>query len=473
MKLKAFTVLLVVAVALLSLNVGAAFAGAYETAFTTSITYQNVGAGSTTQLEVWFYESPGDTSPTIISRPNLASGAGTSLFIGGLTEISQGFRGTAIMVSDQPMVATLVQLPQGSATVKNRPLSNGFSQGTEDSLIATVLKNAFGGWYTVFSVQNVGNAATTANIKFYNTSAANVHSISQVLQPGAGYFVDTGTVGALGSTFNGSVVIETSGGSIISSAMELASGSGTGARAFEGLGEGGTKFYMPSALCNYAVPGGVTNTAYAIQNTNLSTSTNVTVTYSNGIFETKSIGPGAKASFTACSASGMPSNFLGSAIVESTNTDIIAIGKADGTGLSTAFVGVAMGASKVALPYVRWATDNNFWNGTQQRVYIAIQNVGGSTIPANTIQVKYIDRDGNVQGTHIINTALDPEKKANSNATNAGLSEFGVYAGGTQFGGGVIIEAPGYQISAIARVQSWVTATSQYAAEDYNSIDIP
>lgn len=476
MKLRVFTVLLIVAVSVLSLNVGAALAGAYETAFTTSITYQNVGAGSTTQLEVWFYDSPGDTSPTIITRPNLASGAGTSLFIGGLDQIAQGFRGTAIMVSDQPLVATLVQLPQGSATVKNRPLSNGFSSGTEDSLIATVLKNAFGGWYTVFSVQNVGNASTTANIKFYNTSATNVHTISQVLQPGAGYFVDTGTVGALGSTFNGSVVIETNGGSIISSAMELASGAGTGSRAFEGLGQGALKFYMPSALCNYGVPGGVTNTSYAIQNTNLSQSTNVTVLYSNGASETKNVGPGAKASFGACSASGMPSNFIGSAEITSDNTNapIIAVGKAAGVGLSTAYVGFSAGTSKVALPYVRWATDNNFWNGSQQRVNIAIQNVGTTDIPANSVTVQYIDRDGNVVGTHTINAAIPVGDKANSNATNAGLSEFGVYAGGTQFGGGAIVVGPnGSQLAAIARVASYVTATGERAGEDYNGIDIP
>ena len=178
MKFRVFSIFLILAVVAFGLNVGSAFAQAYDTAFTTSITYQNVGTAATTQLEVWFYESASDTSPTIIPRNNLNTGAGTSLYIGGLNQIAQGFRGTAILVSDQPLLATLVQLPQNSPSVKNRPLSNGFSSGSEDTLIPTVIKNAFGGaWYTIFSVQNVGPSATSVDIKFYNTSAANVHTI--------------------------------------------------------------------------------------------------------------------------------------------------------------------------------------------------------------------------------------------------------------------------------------------------------
>jgi hypothetical protein len=473
MKIKFFSAVLIIAVVMLGLNVGPAFAGAYSTAFTTSITYQNVGTLATTQLEVWFYDSPTDPAPTIVPRTNLNPGAGTSLYIGGLSEITQGFRGTAILVSDQPLVATLVQLPQGSDTVKNRPLSNGFSSGTEDSLIATILKNAFGGWYTILSVQNVGNADADVDIEFYDTSATLKHVIEQNIKPGAGLFVDTGLVSELGSSFNGSAVIKSYGGQIVSSAMELADGSGTGASAFEGFGSGAKKFYMPSALCNYQVTGGLTNTSYAVQNTSQSTTTDVTVTFSDGSFTIKTIGPGAKGSFSACDG-GVGSGFLGSAIVESTTTDVIAMGKAYGAGLSTAFGGSKGGTSKVALPYVRWATGTNYWNGFQQRVYIAIQNVGGGTIGANQITVEYIDRDGNVVGTHIISDSLAPEKKANSNATDAGLSEFGVYANGTQFGGGVIITGPsGSQLAAIARVSSYVPATGLQAGEDYNGIDTP
>ena len=368
------------------------------------------------------------------------------------------------------MVATLVQVPQGSTTIKNRPLSNGFSSGTANSLLATVTKNAFQQQqYTVFSVQNAGTSATDVAIKFYNTSATLVHTINTNLQPGAGYVVDAGSVSQLGATFNGSAVIESTGGSIVSSAMELYS-NGTGSNAFEGVGTGSMKFYMPSALCNFSAL--IQNTYYAVQNTSLTQSTTVTVTYSNGATQSTSIGPGAKASFTTCSATGMSSGFSGSATVESNTTNVIAVGKVAGGGLSTAYVGFSSGASKLALPYVRYGSNTNYNSGLVPRTYIAIQNVGTTTITDN-ILVKYIDRDGVVLGTHTITTDVPVAGKVNSNATNAGLVEFGYYGSG-QFGGGVIIEGPaGSQLAAVARVVTAVTVSASTAGEDYNGIAVP
>ncbi len=133
MKVRTITLLAVVAMLAAALVPGAAFAQAYTTSFTTSITYQNVGDASST-ITIKFYEDPSDTTPISIDRPDLAAGAGTSLFIGGLTDINEGFQGSAILESSEPILATLVQLPQNSTTVRNRPLSNGFSSGGGTSL---------------------------------------------------------------------------------------------------------------------------------------------------------------------------------------------------------------------------------------------------------------------------------------------------------------------------------------------------
>lgn len=470
MKLRLVTVLVILAIAFAGF-IPAAQAQAYATSYTTSITYQNVGTASTTALQVVFYALPTSTTPITIARPNLAPGAGTSLYIGSLSEISSGFRGSAVMSSDQPMLATLVQLPQGSTTVKNRPISNGFSDGAAQSLIASVLKNTFG-TTTVFSVQNVDSLTNNITIQFYNTSAALIHTITASIEPGAAFYVDAGLEAGLGASFNGSAVVtalrsDSSSGRIISSVMELEI-VGTGNKAFEGVASGSTTFYMPSALCQAF---GGTNTAYAVQNTSLTTATNVTVTYSNGATETQNIGPGAKKSFLACSATGMATGFNGSATVVSDTTPVVAIGKAYGLGLSTAFAGASSGSEKVGLPYVRWASDANWAAGTQQRVNLTIQNVGAATITGDII-VQYVDRDGVVVGTHTISTDLAVGAKANSNATNAGLTEFGVYAG-PQYGGGVLITAPaGSQIAVVARVSTQVSA-GVFASEDYNGMATP
>jgi hypothetical protein len=464
MKARTLAVLTILAliVAILPVSV---HAQAYTTSFITSVTYQNVGDGPA-DIVVEFYASPDTTTPITITRPQLAQGASTSLFVGSLSEITPPFRGSAVIRSNQPLLATMVQLPQGSTIVRNRPLSNGFAAGAPVALIATVLKNQFD-TTSIFSVQNAGDAPTTATFKFYNTSATLVHQFDQVIQPGAAYYVDAGQVAELGPSFNGSAVVESTG-SIVAGVMELST-TGANASAFEGVGQGATKVYMPSALCNAF---GGTNTAYAVQNTSLTEQTQVTVTYSNGVQDTKTIGPGAKASFLACNAPGMPSGFSGSATVESTVTPIIAIGKASGLGLSTAFVGASAGASQIALPYVRWANDANYAAGVQQRVFLTIQNIGDTDLPAGSVTVQYIDKFGAVQGTPHVLGAIPAGGKVNSNASNAGLTEFGVYPDGS-FGGGALVTGPaGSQLAVVARVSTQV-APGQFASEDYSGMPTP
>jgi len=246
-----------------------------------------------------------------------------------------------------------------------------------------------------------------------------------------------------------------------------------GLKAFEGVASGGLFFYMPSALCN--VFGGQ-NTSYAIQNTSLTTSTDVTVTYSisgGGVYsETKTIGAGAKASFIGCDV--MPQNTLGAAVVQSATTDVIAIGKTYGVGLSSAFNGVDVGYQKIALPYVRWATDANWAAGLGQRTFITIQNVGAALAEGDVITIEYRDYAGVLQGTHTYTVpagGLANGAKFNSNASEAGLDEFGYY--GSIFGGGAVITGPaGSNLTAVARV-STQTSPGFLVSEDYNSQPVP
>ena len=476
MKQKLFTLLLVMAVALGAVGIMPAAAQAYQTSFTTSITYQNVDTLQADAVQIYFYAAPDSTTPIIINRPALPAGAGTSLFIGSVTDISSGFRGSAIMLADRRLVATLVQVPQ-STTVKNRPLSNGFESGSPSILLATVLKNQFN-YTSVFSVQNTDTQMNNITVDFYNTSAVKVTTLTQAVQAGASYYVDAGQQAALGSSFNGSAVVtakradNVTDGSIVATVMELQT-NGTGASAFESVSGGGQTFYMPSALCNAF---GGYNSAYAVQNTNLTTPTSVTVTYSNGAHQTQSIGPGAKASFLGCSATGAVSGFSGSATITSTATDVVAIGKVSGLGVSSAFLGAESGTNKLALPYVRWS-QTQYDSGNRQRAFIAVQNVGGATIPANALSVKYYDKNGTLLATHTFNQTIAVGAKVNSNPyfnSAANMAEFGYYTDGT-FGGSAVVEctAASCEVVAIARVQSRVPASGETVGEDYNGIGIP
>lgn len=268
--------------------------------------------------------------------------------------------------------------------------------------------------------------------------------------------------------FNGSLQVfatkdeTTEGANVVASALEL-SITGTGAYAFEGASDFATTIYMPSALCKF---NGVQTSSYAVQNTTAG-NVDVTVEYAGGgTAGPVTLAAGAKQSFNACDVNA--SGYIGSAVITATG-DIVAMGKVFGGGLSTAFLGFNNGVAQVALPYVRWTTAHWF-DGTRQRAYIAIQNVGAS-LDAGEVTVKYYDKTGALVGTDTLG-AIAAGAKANSNAGNIGAAaaEFGYYTDGT-FGGSAIVEGPtGAQLAVIVRVQSRVGADS--VAEDYSGIAI-
>ena len=270
---------------------------------------------------------------------------------------------------------------------------------------------------------------------------------------------------------------------IVCSVSELGTSGGVSAyraKAFEGVAEAGTNFNISSALCD--VFGGQT-TAYAVTNASTTTATDVTVTYQpGGATETKNIGPGAKASFVACDR--VAAGFNGAATLSSTNAPVVAIAKKfkPSSIYETAFSGEADGADTLRMPYVRWAPDADFNNGTGQwqRAFIAIQNVGGS--PVNNVAVEYYDLDGNLVGTHTIASIGVGEKGASNpslmtltgslpqDAKNWFGNPIGnqASAGKSTWGGGAVVKGPaGSQLIGIASIAS--NPSSGAVQEDYNA----
>lgn len=487
--------------------VGSAFAQsttAYTTKFVTSITYQNVGSGPA-GIRIQFY-SENSGSPVSITLPSLNQNAGTSLAVGSINDpnLPSGFKGGAVLSSDQPVVATMVQVPVNS-NVRNRPLSNGFSPdaGAGDFLIPTVLKNAFN-TTTQFSVQNVDTAAADVTVRFINAdpNAGAIGSVKHTLTipglpAGSVKYVDAGTIAELGASFNGSATLTSVrtgsnpavAGKVVATALELET-AGIGASAFEGVvggsNGGSDTVYMPTAMCN-AFAGNTS--AYAVQNVAAAGGANasVTVTYSarpstnasaplETFTDTATIAPGAKQSFSGCAK--LPAGYTGSAVIKATGAKIVGIAKIVGGGLTTAAPGATGGASRLALPYVRWTTSfyvNPDPQGfRRQLTTLAIQNVGGATIPAGSITITYLDKNGaQVGSVHTINSDLADGAKVNSRPTDAGsaANEFGAYGDGT-FGGGAVVNcsAANCKLVVVARVQSSNGALN--AGEDYNGIPI-
>lgn len=471
--------LLALVLVLASVAVASAQLPAVQTQFVTAITFQNVG---TAQANVVFqFYQQGQATPITVQRP-LAAGAGSSLFVGGLTgseALPANFLGSAVMSSSQPVVATLVQIPQ-STTVKVRPLSNGFSNVTSEVLLATVLKNQFN-TTSRFSVQNADGARATVSVQLKSTDGTTIDLPAETLPAGAAKYYNMGELSQVSAaSFNGSATVTavregtSTPANIVGSVVELST-TGVQATAFEGVSGGSTTVNVATALCK--VPGTLADTAYAVQNVG-DQAADFTVTFQpGGATLTKNIAPSAKASFGACEVNSP--GFSGSAKITSSE-EMVVIAKAfvvPGT-LSTAFLGEATGSDTLALPYVRFTSQANFNAGdaARQQAYIAIQNVG--TAAVGPVTLTYRDKNGGQVGVHTIDS-IAPGAKANSNATAATgdaakLLEFGnpeSQPDGQGFGGAVIVTGPdGSQLIAVVRVVSnW---QGSVIGEDYNGIPI-
>ncbi|XSG73737.1 CARDB domain-containing protein [Herpetosiphon llansteffanensis] len=437
---------------------------AYATAFTTSITYQNIGAG-TANINLTIYSSTGTASP--VPASTLAQNGAGSFFVGSVSSFGTSFNGSAVISADQPIAATLVQIPAAASVVKNRPLSNGFSSGSATVLIPTVLKS-FANYTSKFVIQNTDSVANDFKIEFVTPTGVSYTANPTNVLPNASVYYDAGTIAELGASFNGSVRVTatkngtTNPGSAVGTALELQT-NGAGAYASQAFPStaAANKVYMASALCNLVIPSGATTSFYAVQNAGTSAAS-VTVNYVGSANGTAvnvtspavSIAAGAKASFNPCGLA--PNNFNGSATINS-NQPILAIGKVSGAGLYTAFEGATAGSTKVALPYVRWLTPAQ---GGQQ-TFVAIQNVG--TAAATNVTVKYYNASGALIGTHTI-PSIAAGAKSSSNPTLATPSAAGMGVGG----GSAVVEGAGASLIVVTRVTSPVGTST--TGEDYNGI---
>jgi hypothetical protein len=487
---------------------------AKDASWVVSVTYQNVGSGSAT-INVAFYEEGSATAIDFnplegVGDGKLAAGAGASFYIGKVSGLDEGWHGGAVMSSDEPLVATVVQFSQDSG-FKMRLLSNGFqsSDASEQYLIATALLGKFSRT-TVFSVQNVESQAIRATVKLYDADASGALAATKdhVIPANSTKYIDVSNTSDTGlpagtTVFNGSAIITavldstpTTSAKVVAAASEYYTNRPVAAN-FEGvpLSQASTTVYMGTGLCEKF---GL-DTFYAVQNASLTGTAFIEVTYrdTNGVDKATDgryeIGPGQKKSIRTCNPSdgtGM-TGFTGSAVIKSyaaatgstPGAPLVTIGKAQnsiaagGPGTAdvfTAFLGQGSGTSKLALPFIRWAHNDDYNaagnTGGSQRAYVAVQNLESSTIKVNVV---YRDKDGNEEGRETL--VIAGYAKGNSNANLAGAlgtdGQFGYYGRPvTSYGGAVVVEAhpdnPTAEFLAVVRVQH------PGAGEDYNGVPI-
>ena len=336
-----------------------------------------------------------------------------------------------------------------------RLLSNGFqsSDASDQYLIATTLLNKFSRT-TVFSIQNTENEAINATVRFYdadnsgNLAATKVHTIPA----NSSKYIDMSLPADTGlpantTVFNGSAIVTAqlvsapgTAANVVAAASEYYTNRPVAAN-FEGLplDRAASTVYLATGLCERF---GL-DTYYAVQNASLTNSAYIEVKYrdtAGNVVATDGrylLGPGGKRSIVTCAPNDGTnmSNFTGSAVVNSysaatgttAGAPIVAVGKAQtsqgaptaGTADAfTAFLSEPSGTSRIALPFIRWASNANFipTKPGSQRTYIAIQNLESTSIKVNII---YKDRNGATVGTPQTLT-IAAFAKGNSDPSTAG-----------------------------------------------------
>jgi len=464
--------------------------------FTTRIYVQNPNPNPASGI-INFFDELGSGMPHSVNFPlNLNSNGSTEILVGTLSGLGSGWKGSAVISADQPVVAASVQVPPSGY---GHMMSNAFTsaEGTSNLFLTTFLRN-FGDEVSLFGVQNIESEAINIRARFIDTGGNPVITPTLVLQANTAKFFDAANAAAtIGPsfpiTFNGSVVVtatKVSDGSParivgISETRRNDTGSSPNrfrAYAFEAipLSAGAQTIYMPTALCKSG-PGSQT-TFFAIQNLSFTSPTVITVTYTavTGSLPSpnvQNLPPLAKVSVDPCQTNGAAA-YSGAATITSSSQPIAAVGKAAQTSgpltqprFTTAFLAQASGASRLAVPYIRWNPP-----GTDFRSFVAIQNIGSTSIPAGQLTVTYYAQDGTVAANCTSVVAMPVGAKLNSTAANTFPADFTCSPAvglSSSFIGSAVIQGPsGSNLLAVVRNFA-PAASAQIHTEDFNAILLP
>jgi len=462
--------------------------------FTTRIYIQNPNPSAATGI-VNFYDEVTGNQPSVNVPFNLSTNGSTEILIGSLSGLGSPWKGSAVISADQPVVAASIQVPPSGY---GHIMANAFTSGeASDSIFLTTFL-AIGNptdAVSLFGVQNTEAENVNVRARFINTIGVTVADVTLTLPAYTSKFFDgfspTSTIANGLHAFNGSVVVTATkvlGGGpakLVGIAeerrVEPAGPARFRAYGFEAIPQsaGAQTIYMPTALCKSGA--GDPTTFFAIQNLSFTNSTVVTVTYASGTGTTptpatNTLSPLAKWSIDPCQTNGNQT-YSGAATITSSSQPIAAVGKASQTDTSlparytTAFLAQASGASRLAVPYIRWSPNPP---GTDFRSFIAIQNIGTAPIGAGQLTVTYYAQNGSVAANCTSTASMAVGAKLNSNAAGVFFTDFtcspAVNVSSTFIGSAVIQGPSGSSLIAVVRN---TTPEATIQTEDFNAILLP
>jgi hypothetical protein len=360
------------ALVLLLVLVGSVVVSGQGITYDTGFQVQNLGTAQA-NITITYYNQDGSVAASVADT--IAAGGSNKYY--PLTAVPDGFNGSVVITSDQPVAAIANEL--GNAGAYGASYA-GFSAGATAVNLPLVMR-ANGGFDTWFNVQNAGTA--DANVTVTYTPGAHGLSYTEMatIKPGAAHTFDQAGLTALGPRFVGSAKV-TSDQPVVATCNQVGP---TTLLAYDGFTGGST---MPSfPLVNALNAGYVTG----IQIMNIGTmSTDVTVSYTpskagTASSETQSIAAGASATFALRH---FTARFVGSGAVtvNSASQPLVAVVNQlnSGANKGAAYGGFdpATATDKVSFPLVMAN------NPTPGAYYTAttVQNVGTTT---TTVTIAY------------------------------------------------------------------------------------
>jgi len=172
---------------------------------------QNAGSGD---ASVSVQYIPGSSGSAYTEGPvTIKPGAAHTFDQRGMSALGSLFVGSAVVTSNEPVVATVMQVGE---TYKNMMGYNGFTGGSTEVSLPLVMANN-SGFYTGIQVQNVGGSATNITIDYGSNLAGSFAPTDDTASLAAGEsktFIQNGGKWA-GNTYIGSATVTTDGQPVV------------------------------------------------------------------------------------------------------------------------------------------------------------------------------------------------------------------------------------------------------------------
>ncbi|MDH3328525.1 MAG: hypothetical protein OEM01_04770 [Desulfobulbaceae bacterium] len=233
---------------------------------------QNAGSADAAVTVTYYALGGGSSSSTC---PDLTPGASLDSINSCSPSLPDPFVGSAVVSSNQPVV---VVANQSNPAKMTECLYNGIpGSGADEELFFPIVQNNYQGWYSSFTVQNMGTSTAQGNFNYYSdcgsATCALVDSLpSDSITPGYGYVFTPVT-----SPFSGYGKFVTTSGQTFGSVASVWNDPAKAGYCYNGFG-GGISYPVPEESTWY-VPGVNSDSRIVVKNTNESTGGTVTVSW--------------------------------------------------------------------------------------------------------------------------------------------------------------------------------------------------